>query len=187
MAEPSVGTRSPQRAYRRLPGRLWLTLAGGHSLWLGQDHLLSVHSLPFSEEYRRFDYREIQALLLRPTRRRAVYAAVLGGVALLLGLSALAASGPVAFVPAVPGVFVLLALAVNWLRGPSCACQVRTSVHTEDLRCLRRARPARKALALLRERVEATQGRLAREGLRERFGGEAAPAVARDLGPEPGA
>lgn len=163
----------PERPYRRLPGRVWISLAGRHALWLGPDHLLSVRSLHFSEEYRRFDYGDIQALVLRPTARRAIYGGVLGGLAALLGLSALAASGPVALVPGIPGGLALLLFAVNWLRGPTCACELRTAVHAEPLPCLRRVRPARKAFGLLRERVETAQGRLTREALRARLGGEA--------------
>jgi len=179
----------PERPYRRLPGRIWLSVAGRHSLWLGPDHLLSVRSLHFTEEYRRFDYGDVQALLLRPTARRAVYAGVLGALTALLGLSVLASSGPVALIPAVPGGLALLLFAANWLRGPSCACQLRTAVHTEDLPSLRRVRPARKALGLLRERVEAVQGRLTREALRARLDGQADSAAETagpvDRGPAP--
>src|SRR5437016_13358775 len=47
--------------YRRLPGkqRGWIRKS---SLWEGEDHLLLVRGTRFAEDYRRFYYRDIQAI-----------------------------------------------------------------------------------------------------------------------------
>jgi len=150
-----------QRPYQKLPGRPSLTLIGTASLWLGPDHVLSVRNLHFVEEYRRFDYGDIQALLLRRTHRRGIWAAVLGGLTALFAFATWSmAPNLFAWIPGVPAALFVALSALNWFRGPACACHLRTAVHTEPLPSLRRVRPARRALALLRHRVEQVQGRL---------------------------
>src|SRR5881409_101596 len=54
------------RTYRPLPGRA-AGLAWYHRLWLGPDHLLAVRSFGFTEEYKRFYFRDIQAILIGRT------------------------------------------------------------------------------------------------------------------------
>ena len=68
--------------YLRLPGRgrprgLRALLTGPSTLWMGGDHLLAVDSNGWRETYRRFDYRDIQAILITP-RSIAPQAAALG-------------------------------------------------------------------------------------------------------------
>jgi hypothetical protein len=43
------------------------------SLWMGMDHLLSISEGPYSEEYKRFFFRDIQAITVCITRRRMVW------------------------------------------------------------------------------------------------------------------
>ena len=43
----------------------WQGFINGGSLWLGRDHVLSVRSMRFLEEYKRYYYRDIQALMVR--------------------------------------------------------------------------------------------------------------------------
>src|SRR2546426_6411511 len=57
--------------YLRLPGRgrprgLRALLTGPSTLWMGGDHLLAVDSNGWRETYRRFGYRDIQAILITP-------------------------------------------------------------------------------------------------------------------------
>jgi len=175
-----------QHPYQKLPGRPSLTLIGTASLWLGPDHLLSVRNLHFVEEYRRFDYADIQAFLLRRTYRRGIWAAVLGGLAALFAFATWsAAPNPLAWIPAVPTALFFALSALNWFRGPACVCHLRTAVHTEPLSSLRRVRPARRALALLRRRVEQVQGRLDRDTVQtaQESGGDENPTSS--LRPDP--
>ena len=62
---------SEEIKYKRLPG----TKRGifhGASLWMGDDHLLAVSGWRFTEDYKRYYYRDIQALVVTRDRRLVV-------------------------------------------------------------------------------------------------------------------
>ena len=151
-----------QKAYRRLPGRK----AGFLSycrLWLGTDHLLLARTTGFSEEYKRFYFRDIQAVVTRRTERREILSVVLAFTAIVFGvLSVFTDSGWRIFLFVMTGT-VLLALLVNWLRGPTCVCHLRTAVQTEELSPLKRFRVTRKVIERLKPSIEKAQGPLAPE------------------------
>ena len=56
---------------------------------------------------------------------------------------------------------------VNMLRGPTVRCDLRTAVGLYPLPSLSRMRPARRALELICQRVEAAQGALSGDVLAE--------------------
>lgn len=127
-------------------------------LWLGDDHLLQVDTVFYTERYRRFSYGDIQALLLRETARGLVYSAILGTLAAGSGLLFWSTEDPDArhvFIGV--GVFWLALLLVNLFRGKTCHCHLQTAAGPHPLRSLNRVRPARKALKLITEKVEAAQ------------------------------
>src|SRR5436309_12336330 len=141
------------REYQRLPGigrrgRGLLTLtAPRSSLWLGADHILAVDSYGYTQQYKRFYYQDVQAILLRKTAsspRRIV----LGAIAVLLASAWLPAPPelryPFAALFAAPFVIALL---IDIVRGPSCVCHVWTAVQKEELPSLNRIRAAHKALS----------------------------------------
>ena len=106
-------SRDPQ--YQRLTrtGRSFYRQA---SFWLGADHLLSVHIDGYTERYQRFAYRDIQALLIHPTRY-FLWVNVVAGLLLLpevfmffLGASEVRSLAGVFVVP------LLIILAVNLFR-----------------------------------------------------------------------
>jgi hypothetical protein len=145
--------------YRRLPGR-GRTLLGSDTLWIGEDHLLLVELRGFTETYRRFYFRDVQAIILRRTDRAGTMGILLG----LLGLVFLAfatGAGPVWNVVwgSVSGL-LFLGLAVNVALGPSCHCVLRTALQTVRLRPLGRLRRARRVLERLRTHIELEQGAL---------------------------
>ena len=72
--------------YKKLPGVGSGALAR-HRLWEGPDHLLVVTSWPSGEGYRRFFFRDIQAVVIRQTARRL-------GLNIALFLLALLTAGP---------------------------------------------------------------------------------------------
>src|SRR6266699_79289 len=154
-----------EKAYQRLPGRE----AGFLSycrLWLGADHLLLARTAFFSEEYKRFYFRDIQAVVTRRTERREILNVIFAFTMIVLGVLAfVTGSGWQAFFLVMTGTFVL-ALLVNWLRGPTCVCHVRTAVQTEELSPLKRFRGARKVIERLKSNIEKDQGLLAPELLR---------------------
>ncbi len=159
---PAAGGGAPQ--YRRLPGRS-RGLMGSASLWLAADHVLLVQSRGYVETYRRFYFRDVQALLLRRTAAAWLWAAVAAVPLALMMLGAGLAQGidrTVWLACASPLALVLL---VHGLRGPSCVCHVRTAVEQTELPALRRLRPARRTCERLRALVEEAQGRVAIEVL----------------------
>jgi hypothetical protein len=159
-SEPSI--------YRRLPGR-GTTLTSYVRLYQGPDHLLQVSSTGYSENYRRFFYRDIQALIVRRTNGQITFAVLWGVLALLFGLPAtvLAANNAIegAIVMFVFAGLFLAGLVINWLLGPTCACDIQTAVQIERLPTLRRIRSAQQFLQRLKGQIEAQQGPLSAETL----------------------
>lgn len=160
-----------EKEYRRLPGRgvrrQGIARMGRTRLWLGRDHLLQVDSQSFAEEYKRFFFRDIQAVIIRKTANGMITNIVLAGLATLplvaaLGLSLESGFGDGAAIAwwIIGGVISGFLLA-NTLMGPTCLCHMKTAVQTEELPSLRRIRRARKVLARVRPLIAEAQGELA--------------------------
>jgi hypothetical protein len=153
-------------------------LSARHRLWLAPDHLLSVCNQGYFEDYKRFYFRDIQAITLRQTCRGLVISGLLGTVALAFGAVALygqmkAWDGVGVWVLAGHATAFLLFLLINMAMGPTCVCTLRTAVQTERLYSLIRVRKALRALRLIREAVDAVQGTLSPEGV-EAYAAQAA-------------
>lgn len=133
-------------AYRRVAtGRR--TPSQHLSCWLAKDHLLVVEGVGYSERYSRFDLRDIQAVLLQPSKARRIVALVSGLalIPLLAGLALLLARwistndgdflvggvlvGGLAVIPS-----VLLAWSA-WC-GPLCSIRISTAVQVARLPAL---------------------------------------------------
>lgn len=155
------------RDYENLTCGLGRGLITTHRLWLGKDHLLNIRRPIWSESYKRFYFRDIQAIVLSATQTGRVLNAMYGlfaviGCGLLLLLEPTAANTGLA-----PIVFIgfglalaVTALVVNIMLGPTCRCVLYTDVQTEPLRALGRFRTARVALQRIQALVEQTQGTL---------------------------
>jgi hypothetical protein len=133
------------------------------SLWLGEDHLLCVDTNGYTESYKRFYFRDIQAVTIRESARRNIYNAilVLPVVICFVGLVITGLEGKnIAGIIAWSVFFALfgIPLVVNNVRGATCACQLRTAVQIEDLPSLSRVRQTRKILNKIRPRLAAAQG-----------------------------
>ena len=142
--------------FRKLPGG-GRGLARTSSYWLGSDYLLAVYVEGYLERYRRFYYRDIQAIVLRKTRRRALTCTALGLLTVGALGSALTANGATRIALFVSGGLLLIAIIVNVVRGPTCVCHLRTAVQMEKLTGMNRLRTARRAIALLTSRIDAAQ------------------------------
>lgn len=160
------------------------------NLWLAKDHLLCVETEGYTESYKRFFFQDLQAITLRRTSRGRLLGAVTGGIAACFGVLALTASaiesrwilGSLAAVCALPFV-------ANLLYGPTCSCQLRTAVQTEDIPSLGRVRRARKVMDRIRPLIAEAQGLLNLEEIPLRFQeviGSSAPEPSREVGPGPG-
>lgn len=152
-------TASP---YHRLPGRSF-GLFQSHTLWRGDDHLLLVQTMPGGESYRRFYYRDIEAIVVRPTRVRLWVNVVLLLTAALSFLSVLlvylgnpAHAGIVWM--SLGGAFWLVLAGINTARGPTDEVRIQTAVQFERIPSLGRRRHAQRVLGQLRPLILADQG-----------------------------
>jgi hypothetical protein len=131
--------------------------------------LLAVCSTGYSENYKRFYYRDIQAIIIRTTNRGKIWNVVFAVPAALLAFGGILdpAFGRI-FTWSWAGI-LLLCLLVNLLRGPTCVCHLRTAVQLEALISLNRLRTAHKAITKIRSFVDETQGILPPPGLSDRI------------------
>lgn len=156
-----------QKAYKRLPGRGVRIYR--QSLWLGSDHLLSVINRGYSEDYKRFYFRDVRAIQIRRTGLYRFLNLTMGLLLLfcltiqLLAKIAWEWSDAAQLVFASCTAIAALTLLLNFLLGPTCEVHLYTAVHTERLTALVRMRTAQKAMALLRARIESVQGLLTHE------------------------
>ena|SRR5436190_2801872 len=163
-----------EKVYRRLPGRTSGFLSYSR-LWLGPDHLLFARTAFFSEEYKRFYFRDIQAIVVRKTKRHIYWNWMIGVlfglccVVLAVGFFEMSSRSIQSsdifglIVWGAPAVACLAFLYLNYVFGPGCICHVRTAVQNEELSPLKRFRAARKVIERLRPNIEKAQGPLAPE------------------------
>jgi hypothetical protein len=160
-----AGTLNP---HLRLPGS-GSGLFEHMRLYLAADHLLQVSSSGFTETYRRFYLRDIQAISVRESMHGKVWNGLWGFIAFLFAVIALQVAGPVSFVWwGVTGIFVLF-LALNVARGPTCVCQLRTAVQVRSLPSLNRVRRAGKVIAQLKPLIEAAQSAMPSDEIARRI------------------
>jgi len=156
--------------YKRLPGKGtrgagFITVALTRcSLYMGDDHILAVDNNGFSEDYKRFYFSDIQAIITRRTRRGATWSIVL---ALIVACSLMGAlfleKEPVRFFFRFFSGPCFVLLFINILRGPTCICHIMTAVQEEKLPSLNRLRVAHKVIGKLRLAIERVQGTLSPE------------------------
>jgi|GEM_PF-635702 len=160
-----------KKEYTKLPGSG--TSSEGmastrYYLWLGADHLLSVIREGYYEQYKRFYFKDIQAIILRKTLTGRIVNYVLG--AFLLVFLALLTAGITnnwdeigIWMLAWMAGFFLIFLLLNWFKGPTCQCFLRTAVQVDRLYSLNRLPVAMRTIRLIAATVEATQGKLSQE------------------------
>lgn len=142
------------------------------SLWMASDHLVYVKGsgflMPFTEEYKRFRFDEIQCLSVVRTSRVGkgvlyggglVFASML--VALIFGVNA--GEGITVGVAILVSLFGLLALGClalllrHLILGPSCLCDIQTSLSRERLRPLNRLHQTSQAVAQIEGLIREAQ------------------------------
>lgn len=170
--------------YKRI-ARSRCGLGKWHTLWLGDDHLLAMESTGYSEEYTRFYFKEIQAVITRRTVAGKVWNAVFGSVVLIsltAGVADYSANSiltPKNIFAGISGGVFLIMLLWNIFHGPTCRCHVRTQVGSKELTALDRIRSVKKMLGRIRPLVGQLQGGITRQEIIEltRMGKDAPPAV----------
>ncbi|MGB8355532.1 MAG: hypothetical protein WCD79_16660 [Chthoniobacteraceae bacterium] len=155
-----------EKEYRRLPGRGYagsgpVAVARVMSrLYLGKDHLLRVNA-SWVENYRRFYYNDIQAIIVSRTQRFLIWTIILAVLCagfLFWCVTVHNQYGRItlACISAFFGAF----LVGNGLYGPTCRVKIVTHTGSEPLPSLKRVRTARKVIALLKPEIQAAQGTL---------------------------
>jgi len=147
--------------YSRLPGRSGFFVS--HSLWMSNDHVLSVRRNPFSESYRRYYFADIQAVVLTELPNLVAPYGYATSVLLFVTAAALLYTRHPAW--AIFCALVSLAAFLCSRRSADCAGYLQTSVSSEMLPSMRRQASAAKALALLKAEIERTQGSVSAEVL----------------------
>jgi hypothetical protein len=159
LSDGAVAGGAPMTArYRKLPGRRRGFIRGA-SVWMGELHLLSVRSMRFREEYKRFHLGDVQAIVVASAPRFHISTRAFG-IALLLLISYPILRGRAP--GALPVLWIVAALAVvAWVSVSawfSCRCRIHTAVSSDELPSVYRTWTARRFLARVEPRIVAVQG-----------------------------
>lgn len=124
---------------------------GRYTLWMGADHLLSLHSGSFTENYKRFYFRDITGVIVRPTASWMVRGAVLLALTALSALGSYFATRDNAAVAAMWGFPALFLILSGWVfaRGATCEFYLVSAVQQEKVKAVQRMRQASKAMEKL--------------------------------------
>lgn len=151
--------------YRRLSGKKRGFIIGHHTLWRGRDHLLQIYARWGAEDYKRYYFNDIQAIITRKTGVGRIQNVVIGVLAGLFGIfAATSTSGWVLF-NAIIAAMLLLILMINLFKGPTCETHLLTAVQTEKLHSLHRLNTAQAVMNQLKPIIERHQGRIQQETL----------------------
>jgi hypothetical protein len=151
------------KEYQKLPGTKKGLLFGRYTLWQGADHILHVYSRLGVEDYKRFYFNDIQAVVIRKTPVGQIQNALLGSFALLFTFATLTFNGGWSVFCEIAAGIMMVSLLVNFFRGPTCETRLMTAVQTEKMNSLHRLKNAFKAMDRLRPDIHSVQGKLTRE------------------------
>ncbi len=174
---------SGAKTYLRLPGR-GANLVQYFTLYEGPDHLLLVTSSGFSENYKRFFYREIQGFILQKTSMNLVWSGIWTSFIVIFTAAAIASDGATFIALASIAGFFLLLLVWNLILGPSCKCYVRTAVQVERLPNFKRIHKTREVLTRIENLIALGQGAFTASGAAENIS-QAEPEAPPVITPEP--
>ena len=151
--------------YHKLPGSKKGFLIGKYTLWQGSDHLLQIFSRVGVEEYKRFYFNDIQAVVTRKTAIGTIQNIVMGCLVLIFMLPAVYFDGGWSLFYAIVAAAMLFLLLVGLLKGPTCETKLMTAVQTKKLHTLHRQKNTSNVMDRLGVHIHRTQGTLKREAL----------------------
>jgi hypothetical protein len=149
--------------YLKLTGRR-RGIFGFTQLWIAADHILLVTSSRFVEQYKRFAFADIQAIVITSGPDRFLWQLVALTASVVWTLLVFAVSALFAkWFFGITGAIALGFSIADIARGPRCRCHLETAVSRELLPPVCRIRAAQKFLNRLRPAIESVQGALAPE------------------------
>ena len=157
--------------YKKFSGKK-RNFIGIDRIWIGPDHLLMVESTGISEKYKRFFFKDIQAIRLLKTKTTLYSLIFVSSLFLLtaaLGVwSWNGTSQELVIFPALICLVLLYYLIRLFIQGPSCECWIYSSVQKEKIKPVTKVKTGKKLLGLLVPKIEALQGTLSAEAFKER-------------------
>ena len=161
-------------SYTRLPGRglkkgsTALIVRTRARLYMGTDHLLCLYNTGYTEDYKRFYYKDIQAIVTCRTSKGKTLNIVFGALIAFHAFIAFLAGNPWNIVfPSIAGFFFVVPF-YKYSFGATSKSYLLTAVTTEELPSLCRLKNALKVTGILRPVIETSQGSLSTEDIRLR-------------------
>ncbi len=153
------------KEYQKLPGSKKGFLIGKYTLWQGADHVLHMFARFGVEDYKRFYFSDIQAIITRKTVLGKVQNIILGCLILFFLLPAFIFDGGWSLFFVIVSAIMFILLLINLFLGPTCETRLMTAVQTEKLQSLHRLKTAFRVMDRLRPHIQQAQGTLAPEDL----------------------
>jgi hypothetical protein len=148
-------------SYKKISdGGLLLSLLPGvrTKLYLGPDHLLLIEQFILVERYKRFYFRDIQAITETKSPRWIVLGLIWGFLALLSALLFIAHNPVTLILGTLFTAFFGLAFIHNFLSGPTCIVRLQTAVQTHRFAPLERIRDFSSGMEIIVPLIQNAQG-----------------------------
>jgi hypothetical protein len=153
------------KKYNKLPGSKKGFLFGKYTLWQDADHLLLIFSRFGVEDYKRFYFSDIQAIITRKTVAGKVHNIVMGCLSLLFLTPVFSLDSPWSFFFLTVSAIMFFILLINLYLGPTCETRLMTAVQNEKLQSLYRLKKTLRVMDSIRPQIRQAQGSLSREDL----------------------
>lgn len=158
-------------AYRRF-ARDTIAMIMRCSLWLADDHLLSVRSTGYTEDYIRIYLKDLKGVVVRQTKTWMVVNISLGILLTLFAIGILRtddlySAGTITLM--IIGLPFLIAFTVNLAKGPTCQTHLLTPLGLVEIPALRRFRKTARLIKELRPLIASRQGSMLRSELLARY------------------
>jgi hypothetical protein len=126
-------------------------------MWMAPDHLLIVKQIGCSEEFKRFYFSDIQAIVIMRSQKYVLWALVLPVIALFM-IGFISSLDNPAFLEGLLGV-TLVFWVVHLVKGPTCTCWIQTGINKEKLPMFSRVSAANKFWRRIERELHEVQGR----------------------------
>lgn len=159
-----------QKLYKRLPGKK-TTYFSNKKIYMAEDHLLLVENYYYTENYSRFYYKDIKAVIAQGNIKLYVYNLILilwFFVPIMIGFMASWING-LGYIPLVVfSVIMLIMFILNDVRGKTCKAYIYTDIQKQELP-VTRLKTLRKIINRIQPLIEKYQGTLTEEELNSKI------------------